>query len=327
MGPLEQFLRSSSETLVWLGPNAGTGDTSVSRQKLRAANTDLDNLVGNLRGEVGEVITTWVMMRHFMAESARLASGDPAKDLADRDLAFVNLLAEKLRNELVSRLSELAESKIGRLTFYFAARKLGRLEGGAAAFEAYFVGHRLREKRNRDISHKELPEKWSDHRNLHIPYRVLVKAVAQALRPMKRIDRHVLGPSAPYSWREARKRRYNFMSPPRAGYVLLPYLRLSVSDRIRILEEELREVREALANGDDDAFRDEIGDLLFAAVNLSRFHHTNAEQALDQTVTKFIHRFEEVERRVREEGRALADCTLDEMDAHWERAKQLERDA
>lgn len=100
-----------------------------------------------------------------------------------------------------------------------------------------------------------------------------------------------------------------------------------VEDVVAKVEEELREVREALANGDDDAFRDEIGDLLFAAVNLSRFHHTNAEQALDQTVTKFIHRFEEVERRVREEGRALADCTLDEMDAHWERAKQLERDA
>src|SRR5205807_1758210 len=42
-------------------------------------------------------------------------------------------------------------------------------------------------------------------------------------------------------WREARKRRYTYMSPPRAGYMLIPHLGLSAEDRIRILHEELRD--------------------------------------------------------------------------------------
>lgn len=213
----------------------------MGREKLRIANTELDNLLGNLRGEVGEIITSWVLLRYFMAEGARLASGDPAKDMGEQNLAFVNLLADKMRDELLGRLSEIAEQEIGRLTFYFAARKLGGFEADAATFERYIRNHRIREKRNRDVSHKQLPEKWSDHRDLRIPYRALIKAVALALRIMKRIDRHALGPSAPYLWRQARKRRYQFMSPPRAGYMLVPYLNLPPDERIRILEEELRE--------------------------------------------------------------------------------------
>lgn len=205
------------------------------------ARTDADNLVANLRGEVGEVITTWLLMRYFMGQAARLASGDPQKDIANRDLLFVNLLADKLRDELIGRLSELAESKVGQLTFYFAAKKLGKFAAETAGFTEFVVKHRVREKRNRDVSHKQLPERWSDHRNIEIPYRILVRAVALAVRLMKRIDRHALGPSAPYSWREARKRRYMFMSPPRAGYMLVPYLNLSPEDRIQILLQELKE--------------------------------------------------------------------------------------
>ena len=135
----------------------------------------------------------------------------------------------------------MSEKKIGRLTFHFVACKLSSFDSDVKAFERYCTKHRIREKRNRDVSHKELPEKWSDHRNLRIPYRVLLRAVAMALRLMKRIDRHVLGPEAPYCWREARKRRYDYMSPPRAGYMLIPHLRLSEEDRIRVLKEELRE--------------------------------------------------------------------------------------
>jgi hypothetical protein len=89
-----------------------------------------------------------------------------------------------------------------------------------------------------DISHKQLPEKLEDRRDIEIPYQVLVAAVAMALRLMKRIDHQVLGPSAKYLWREARKRRYDYISPPRIAYVLLPYLRLSAGDRIRVVADE-----------------------------------------------------------------------------------------
>lgn len=213
----------------------------MSGKQRKIADTELDNLIANLRGEVGEIITAWVIMRQLMEQSAQLASGDPAKDMADRAYDFVNLLVDKLRDELIGRLSEIAEKKVGRLTFYFAAQKLQTLDAEVDAFEKYIVRHDIRRKRNRDVSHKELPEKWSDHRSLRIEYGVLLRAVAMALRLMKRIDRKVLGPSASYCWREARKRRYAYMSPPRAGYLLIPHLGLSKDDRIRILQEELRE--------------------------------------------------------------------------------------
>src|SRR5271169_1229757 len=111
----------------------------MGNEKLKIARTDTDNLIANLRGEVGEVITTWLLMRHFMRAGAQLASGDVEKDLGNRDLLFVNLLADKLRDELVGRLSELAEEKVGQLTFYFAARKLGRFTDDAEAFTQYVV--------------------------------------------------------------------------------------------------------------------------------------------------------------------------------------------
>lgn len=214
----------------------GMGDN-----KLKIARTDANNLISNLRGEVGEVITTWLLMRHFMNAGVRLASEDIHKDLESRDLLSVNLLTDKLRDELVGRLSELAEEKVGQVTFHFAARKLGRFDDDARMFTKYIVDQRIREKRNRDVSHKQLPEQWSDHRDLHIPYKVLVRAVALALRLMKRIDRDVFGPSGPYLWREAREQRYAFMVPPRAGYMLVPYMHLSAEDRIRVLRQELQE--------------------------------------------------------------------------------------
>jgi hypothetical protein len=213
----------------------------VSREKLRVANTDLDNLVGNLRGEVGEVVTTWLLMRQFRVRGAQMTTDDLERDMANRELAFHHLLADKLRDELVGRLSELAERKIGQLTFYFAARKLESFDAETNAFEAYVLKQRIRDKRNQDVSHKQLPEKLMDRDHISIPYRVLVRAVAMALRLMKKIDRKVLGPSAPYLWGEARKKRYDYMSPPRAGYLLLPYFLLSGQDRLRVIQEEQRE--------------------------------------------------------------------------------------
>ncbi len=68
--------------------------------------------MGNLRGEVGEVVTAWLLLRHFMVESSKLRSEDPATDLANKELAFLWLLAEKLRNDLIGRLSELCLSPV-----------------------------------------------------------------------------------------------------------------------------------------------------------------------------------------------------------------------
>lgn len=213
----------------------------MSRTKLRVAKTEMDNLISNLRGEVGEVITAWILLRHFMIEASRMRSGDPLTDMSDKALCFVNLIADKMRDELVGRLSELAEEKIGQLTFHFATVKLKALEKESKAFTKRIIRERIREKRNYDVSHKVLPEKWADRRHIDIPYRTLISAIASALVLMKKIDRIALGPAAPYLWREQRKRRYQLIYPPKAAYMLVPYLYLSGEDRLRILVQEIKE--------------------------------------------------------------------------------------
>jgi MazG family protein len=95
----------------------------------------------------------------------------------------------------------------------------------------------------------------------------------------------------------------------------------AVHDVIAKIEEELGEVREALARGDTAHIKEEIGDLLFAVANLSRFQGINPEEALDRTVAKFIRRFQTMETRLARQGRPLAACSLAELDAAWNAVK------
>jgi len=91
------------------------------------------------------------------------------------------------------------------------------------------------------------------------------------------------------------------------------------------IEEELGELREAVAEGDKAKMSEEMGDLLFSVVNYCRFIDVDAESALEGTNKKFSRRFREVERRVREQGKTLKQCTLAEMDAIWDAVKAEER--
>jgi tetrapyrrole methylase family protein/MazG family protein len=91
------------------------------------------------------------------------------------------------------------------------------------------------------------------------------------------------------------------------------------------VEEEWAETRAALDKGDPKAFEEEIGDLLFAIVNLCRFQGIQAEQALDRATGKFIRRFQAIEERLRARGQAPQDLSLAELDALWEAAKREER--
>ena len=100
-----------------------------------------------------------------------------------------------------------------------------------------------------------------------------------------------------------------------------------VSNVICKVEEELAETRETLAAGDPARLKEEIGDLLFAVVNLSRFQQINAEEALDRAVAKFVRRFQAVEQRIHAGGRTLDECTLAELDAEWDTVKATERSA
>lgn len=87
------------------------------------------------------------------------------------------------------------------------------------------------------------------------------------------------------------------------------------------VDEELRELKSAMADGDAVAVQEEIGDLLFSIVNLCRFQKIHAEEALDRTVQKFMRRFRHVEKSVEASGRRLTDCSLEELDVFWNEAK------
>jgi MazG family protein len=87
------------------------------------------------------------------------------------------------------------------------------------------------------------------------------------------------------------------------------------------LLEESRELHEVLPLGRPERLEDELGDLLFSVVNLSRFLAVDPEAALGRTVAKFSARFDDVERALRARGRTLAEASLPEMDALWEDAK------
>ena len=91
------------------------------------------------------------------------------------------------------------------------------------------------------------------------------------------------------------------------------------------IEEEITETKEAIASGDQDQIREEIGDLLFTIANLARKLNVNAEEALQSANRKFTRRFESIESHVRAEGRNLDQLSLEQMDALWDEAKASER--
>jgi ATP diphosphatase len=91
------------------------------------------------------------------------------------------------------------------------------------------------------------------------------------------------------------------------------------------IHEEIEEVRVELAGDDHQALQDEIGDLLFACVNLSRHAGVDAEQALRAANTKFVRRFHYVEQTLVEQGSSVAQADLGRMDALWDEAKGREK--
>ena len=87
------------------------------------------------------------------------------------------------------------------------------------------------------------------------------------------------------------------------------------------LLEESREVKQAVEKGDTDAVTEELGDLLFSAVNVSRFLKVNAEQALNAATDKFISRFERVEKLALARGIDMNTAGLEVLDSLWDEVK------
>ena len=97
-----------------------------------------------------------------------------------------------------------------------------------------------------------------------------------------------------------------------------------VSGALDKVREETEEVSRAI-NGDGDP-SEELGDLLFAVVNVARSLKTDPEEAINHTTDKFIRRFAQVEQAAKDAGRSLSDMSLSEMDALWDAAKQKEHE-
>jgi tetrapyrrole methylase family protein/MazG family protein len=95
-----------------------------------------------------------------------------------------------------------------------------------------------------------------------------------------------------------------------------------IADVFNKVREEIDELESAAAHGATDRVGAELGDLLFALVNVARFLKVQSELALHGTIERFIQRFTHIEQRAVEQGRSLDDMTLAEMDALWEEAKR-----
>ena len=89
------------------------------------------------------------------------------------------------------------------------------------------------------------------------------------------------------------------------------------------VQEELQELQDEVAIGNQDKIEAEFGDVLFSMINYARFLNVNPEDALERTNKKFMKRFMYLESKAGELGKPLMDMTLAEMDIFWEEAKKL----
>ena len=78
-----------------------------------------------------------------------------------------------------------------------------------------------------------------------------------------------------------------------------------------------------MKSGNSEEISEEFGDLLFAAVNVSRFLKVNAEETLNKATNKFISRFEKVEKLANERGIVMENTSLEELDKLWDEAKSM----
>jgi len=90
------------------------------------------------------------------------------------------------------------------------------------------------------------------------------------------------------------------------------------------VEEEMRELKEAVASGNKTHTGEEFGDLLFTMVNIARFLDIESEEVLAQTVDRFTRRFHHIEARLRQANKKWGQSSIEEMDRYWDEAKKIE---
>ncbi len=94
-----------------------------------------------------------------------------------------------------------------------------------------------------------------------------------------------------------------------------------IDEALPKLDEEMAEFKASLQKEDSAGIEEELGDIFFMLVNISRFLGVNPEDALRKTISKFIQRFRYIEEHAAEAGKSLNDMTLDEMEQLWQESK------
>ncbi len=177
---------------------------------------------------------------------------------------------------------------------------------------------------------------------LHVAFQIVLaeersqfdaEAVVRSLeQKMRRRHAHLTSGAAAMpvpgdSWERSKRResssgRSAFAGVPPHLPPLLMALRLQERGPAAKVREEMVELNELTPSDPPERVAVEVGDLLFAAVNLSRKLGVDPNHALGLANAKFRHRFEEVERMARERGVEIGQATLDELDTLWEEVKQ-----
>jgi len=96
----------------------------------------------------------------------------------------------------------------------------------------------------------------------------------------------------------------------------------NITEVLKKLDEETKELKEAVTLKNRKRIREEIGDLLFVLANIARFLRIDPEEALIRTLEKFIVRFHYIEVSLRKKGKSFRQANLLEMDQLWEEAKK-----
>ncbi|MCF6148973.1 MAG: nucleoside triphosphate pyrophosphohydrolase [Candidatus Kuenenia sp.] len=98
-----------------------------------------------------------------------------------------------------------------------------------------------------------------------------------------------------------------------------------INDVIAKVEEELEEVKAAISKKETKDMEEEIGDLLFSVVNLSRFLKFDTENILHKTIYKFVDRFKKIEKELAARGKDIEQCSIEELDSIWNMVKLNDR--
>lgn len=186
---------------------------------------DPEVLISFLRAEIGEIIDSWILYRHFKLTTQKLQTDDIVADMSSQDLNFLYMVTAKFRDDIIARISEIADKSVGQLTFHFASRKFRVFEKETEIFEQFVKENKFIDRRNNFISHKNVKPTWDENKAPdRISYVTMTKAVAMAIRLMKQFDELHHGVRIRRQWQLARKTRYDFSEPRKGQFLLLPYI-------------------------------------------------------------------------------------------------------